>query len=146
MVAKCKHIQIVRKDIKETQLKKCFTVFQKDRYRTYGLYLSSKEDGDGTYVCMLSGCVTNESARIIFPDVEKIVIQTTKALLKYILHGIFIQLIQYRKQPFGLLYYRLQRTSPHSVYWDRSFKVVAKQVHSVSRADILGVRREWAQP
>jgi hypothetical protein len=129
-MAKCKMLQIVHKDIKQTQLKKRFTVFQKGMYRTYGLYLSSKKDGNDGYICMLSGCVPNESVRILFPDAEKIVIHSTNALLKYILHGIFIQLIQYRKVPFGLLYYRLQRTSPHAVYWDKSFKIVAKQIYS----------------
>jgi hypothetical protein len=140
-MVKCRHLRIVHKDIKQLQLKKRFTVFQKNRYHTYGLYLSSEKEDDG-YRCMLSGCVRNESARIIFSNAETIVIRTNEALLKYILHGIFIKLIQYRKQPFGLLYYRLQRTAPHSVYWDDSFKIVAKQVH-VSRADISGLRREW---
>jgi hypothetical protein len=145
-MAKCKMLQIVHKDIEQTQLLRRFTVFQKGVWRTYGLYMSSIKDGDNGYICMLSGCVPNESVRILFPDVEKIVIHSTNALLKYILHGIFIRLIQNRKVPFGLLYYRLQRTSPHAVYWDKSFKIVAKQVHSVSRADILGVRREWVAP
>jgi hypothetical protein len=145
-MVKCKILLYVLKDIKQPQIKKRFTVFQKGVCRTYGLYMSSIKDGDNGYICMLSGCVPNESVRILFPDVEKILIHSTNALLKYILHGIFIQLIQNREVPFGLLYDRLQRTAPHSVYWDKSFKIVAKQVHSVSRADILGVRREWVAP
>jgi hypothetical protein len=136
----------MHKDIEQWQLKKRFTVFHKGRWRIHGLYLSSRKDESGGYTCMLSGCVPNESVRIIFPDAKTIFIQSSNELLKYILHGIFIQLIQYRKQPFGLLYYRLQRASQHGVYWDKTFKIVAKQVHSVSRANVLGVRRQWVLP
>jgi hypothetical protein len=127
-------------------MKNRFTVFYKREFHVRGLYMSAICETEGvTYTCTISGCVVVESVCVKFSESHpKITItvcnSTSGHLLQYLIYRLCLQLFCWKKQPFGIAYYRLQKQATHSIYMDETFKIVAKCIHS-SQASVLDIKR-----
>ena len=150
ILAKCRHHGLGRFLQLEDQiyvscLKNRFTVFDHGVFYRRGLYVCAVEEIEG-YRVELSGAVLGESCGIKFSkSYPKITITSYEQnnqsyLLKYLLYQICLQLCRWKKQPFGLAYYRLQKQGMHTTSMDKTFKIVAKRIHNV-KADRLDILR-----
>jgi hypothetical protein len=126
-------------------LKNRFTVFYKREFYVRGLFVSAICKTEGvSYICTISGCVPEDNVYVEFSESHpKITIRkscNSAHLLQYLIHRLCLQLFCWRKQPFGLAYYRLQKQGTHSIYMDETFKSVAKYIH-ISQASFLDIKR-----
>jgi hypothetical protein len=125
-------------------------IMNKGIFYARGLFLSSFWEDNG-FTCTLSGCVATERAYISFSkSYPRITISAFDSghLLKYLIYQLCLRLIQWKKQPFGLAYYRLQKQGHNSLYMDKTFKIVAKCIHKTQCRNKLDIYRgypRWAR-
>ena len=150
VIAKCRrHVRREWRNVEDQIYLGCrknrFTVFYKREFYVRGLFLSAICKTDGHYICTLSGCVVQESVCVTFSkSYPKITITVCTSigghLLQYLLYRLCLKLFCWKKQPFGLAYYRLQKEATNTIYMDETFKIVAQRIHR-SHAGILDIKR-----
>lgn len=140
MIAKCRRHGGMRAQL--GCRKNRIMIFNRGVFYARGLFVSALWEGGG-FTCTLSGCIEPERAYITFSkSYPQITIKAFDSghLLKYLIYQLCLQLLQWKKQPFGLAYYRLQKQGTHSLYMDKTFKIVAKCIHkseAYSKLDIF---------